>query len=291
MQKKVILITGSARGIGFFTAIQLAEKGHIVYATVHNLKNSSKLLQTSQILPNLKVRPMDITNDEEINTLAEEIIHEEKKIDILINNAAYILFGPIETIKISEAQKQFNVNLFGAIRTVQAFLPVMREKNSGHIIFIGSTSGVHCSAMYGYYSATKFATEAIAYALAINLFPWNIKVSLLEGSATKTDICNRSLKLGTVFQERNNPYQEYISNSLNFLKKIIKNGENPKDIAKFISQIIDDPEPRFRYFPTSRSRKIFEDILKDPEGNKIWKEAEEEYIHFYKKEIVNKNGT
>ena len=289
MKKKVILITGCARGLGFSLALRLSRQGHIVYATVRNLKKARNILDKERSIPSLLVRQMDITNNKEILDVSEEIKKNEKKIDVMILNAAYILFGPIECIEIEQAQKQFDVNLFGSLRVIQALLPLMRKRKQGFIIFMGSTSGVHCSAMYGLYSATKFALEAIAYSLAVNLFPWNIFVSLIENSGTRTSICEKSLEIGSYFDKKTNPYKDYVINSLKFLKKIIRKGENPDTIARFISNILSESIPNFRYFPTLKSKNIFKKHLKDPLSKNWLKEAKYENKIFYKKKEY-KNG-
>src|SRR5579883_2044929 len=146
--KKVILITGCARGVGFETAKALVLQGEVVYAGVRNLANATSLIEFSKSHENLKVLQLDITKEKEASHAVRTILKNEKRIDVLIYCAAHVLFGPVEMVSIKQAKHQFEITFFGILRMIQKVLPSMRKRKSGHIICLGSTSGVKSEPMY-----------------------------------------------------------------------------------------------------------------------------------------------
>ncbi len=269
MRRKTILLTGASRGIGFATAQLLVEEGHIVYATSRDPSRALELTNLAKKHPNLKLRKLDITKNKDISRVIKEIVASEGGIDVLIPNAAYVLFGPIETVSLRQAREQFEVGFFGPLNLMQQTLPYMRKAKKGQIICLGSSSGVESSPMYGIYSASKFALESMMFALAANVSPWGIQVSLIELTATATDLCAKSLKKGGNLKEK--MYLNYLNNSYTFLKNIILNGGNPCEIANKILFVINSEvkRPRLRYMATKRAEKIFKECLKDPFGLKL----------------------
>lgn len=124
MTKQVVLITGATSGIGFQTAQLLADKGYTVYGV-------GRRIEKLNALKNIHAIKMDITDESSIQKTVEQVISEQNRIDILINNAGYGSYGAIEDVEISEARKQFEVNLFGLARLTQLVLPYMRKQHSG----------------------------------------------------------------------------------------------------------------------------------------------------------------
>jgi len=281
--ENIVLITGCSRGIGYECAKILVFNNFKVYACVRAIEENSDILQLLQKHKNLVVEELDVTNHGQVDALVEKIIRIEGKIDILINNAAQILFGLIESVSMQQAREIFEVNFFAPLKLIQAVLPYMRKNNSGHIICMGSTSGVVSYPMYGLYSSTKFAMEALVFALVGNLLPWNIKVSIFELSATSTQICEKSLKLGEN-KLKEPSYDLYTQNSLSFLKEIISLGESPQKIAKEILKLIKEKNPPLRYFGTEKSEKVFIQKLKDPYGARWMKEINLE-LEWFEKDI------
>ncbi|HEY5738066.1 MAG TPA: SDR family NAD(P)-dependent oxidoreductase, partial [Nitrososphaeraceae archaeon] len=126
-KQNIAVVTGSSTGIGFETSLFLARNGFYTYATMRDTRKSDKIekIATNENLP-LKVLSMDVDNDDSVRNAIHKIFDEKKRIDILINNAGYGLFGALEEISIDEAKKQFETNLFGAMRTIKEVLPYMR---------------------------------------------------------------------------------------------------------------------------------------------------------------------
>ncbi len=276
----IALITGCSRGIGYATVELLSLHDFKIYACVRSIKSCKNLRFLADKNSNIIIREIDLKKKSSIQKIAREIKEKEEKIDVIVNNASSIIFGPIETIKPEQFHEQFQVNLFGPILLTQELIPLMRKEKRGHIIFLGSTSGIESHGMYGAYAASKFALEAIGHSLAVNLNPWNIHVSIIELSATATLLAKKTLKMGSRMRGSENPYLNYTRNTLEYLRTLLINGTLPKEIANAILKVILNPPNELRYFATKRSKVTFERSLKDP-ANIKWKEEAQEGSNFY----------
>ncbi len=277
---KTVLITGCSRGVGFAVVELLASKGCIIYAGVRTVAKATKLKALAKSNPNIKIIEIDLKNEKSIKKAAKTIKKHKQIVDIVINNAGVIVFGPIETVSPSQFRDQFQVNLFGPILLTQELLPIMRKQRTGHIIFLGSTSGVESHGMYGAYAASKFALEAVCHSLAINLYHWGIKVSLIELSATATSIAEKSLQIGNRLQKTQDPYVNYTENRHAFLQALLADGMSPKKVARTILNTIENPKNQLRYFASRKSKDTFERSLRDYLGIKWEEEAKSEAALF-----------
>ncbi len=282
LNNKVVLITGASKGIGLATAKYLANQGFRVYATLRN-KNA---LDVSSI-KNVRFEILDVTDLDSIKNTVSKIISMEGRIDVLINNAGFVLGGSLENLSMQEMQKQMDVNFFGAIRMCQEVLPYMRKQKSGHIINMSSEQGVYGLPYGSLYSASKAALEVVSEALSIELLPWKINVSIVEAGAVATDL---SLKMGTRFLE-NNPYKkmcDYMQNSHKRkidLEKRKSFYQSPDDIAKFICKIIDTQQPHLRYQTSKLSKEIVSMKLNDISGEDYSRKMKTMIESFQKKFI------
>jgi len=278
---KVVLITGCSSGMGFQTAVHLANQGYKVYAGLRNCKKDKHLLtqaisQNKNKQENLVPLQLDVTSSKQIKAAIKQIITNEKHLDVLVNNAGYGLFGPVEDCSMAEIKQQFEVNLFGAIELTHAAIPHFRKQSFGRIICISSIVAINNLAVLGTYSATKAALEAIGFSWAGTLFPWNIAVTLVEPGATNTSFPDH-LIIGSAFKGKKNPYGPMLKKSLGFIKELnAKNSQaqKPKDIALLIEKLIKDKNPPLR---TQTSKDVTEEVKsfsKDPTG-KIWLKAEQ----------------
>ena len=160
---KVALVTGSASGIGFETALELAREGYHTYATMRDVKKGDKILDIAK-KENLKISviELDVNNENTIKKAIETIINEKKRIDVLVNNAGYFLVGCLEDLTITDLKEQFETNFFGVIRTIQAVLPTMRSQKSGTIVNISSVAGRIGFPVTPGYISSKFALEGLS---------------------------------------------------------------------------------------------------------------------------------
>ncbi len=182
MQPKVILITGASSGMGYQTARILAEQGHRVYGAARRVEKIEELAPYG-----VQALHLDITNEQSVTQVVQELIEREGRIDVLINNAGYGYFGAIEDVPISDAKHQFEVNIFGLARITQEVLPYMRAQKSGRIVNLASVAGHVTLAFGAWYNATKYALEAFSDALRMEVKPFGIDVVIIEPGAIRTD--------------------------------------------------------------------------------------------------------
>lgn len=187
-KQSIAVVTGSSTGIGFETSLLLARNGFYTYATMRDRLKADKIekIANKENLP-LEVLSMDVDNDDSVRNAIHKIIDEKKKIDILVNNAGYGLFGALEDISIEEIKKQFETNLFGAIRTIKEVLPTMRKQKNGIIINVSSIAGVVGIPAECIYVSTKFALEGLTESISYELQPYGIKVVLIEPGVINTN--------------------------------------------------------------------------------------------------------
>src|SRR5579872_2222243 len=140
--EKVAIVTGSSSGIGFETALALAREGYYTYATMRNTRKGSNILDIAK-KENLKIEvlELDVDREDTIKSSITKIIHDKKRIDVLVNNAGYFLVGCLEDLSVDDVKAQFETNFFGVIRTIQEVLPTMRSQKSGIIVNISSVAG------------------------------------------------------------------------------------------------------------------------------------------------------
>lgn len=200
---KNILITGSNKGIGMETALAFGRAGHKVCATMRNLEKAADLKQLiKEESLAITIYQMDVDSDESVAQCIQAITSDHGPIDVLVNNAGFGQPGSVEEVPIAEFKALMETNFFGAVRCIKAVLTTMRENKNGCIINISSISGkIACTPM-GPYSATKFALEAITEALAQEVKPFNIRVSVVEPGVINTEAAVRaSLEVNSLYQQ------------------------------------------------------------------------------------------
>ncbi|MXV90481.1 MAG: SDR family NAD(P)-dependent oxidoreductase [Acidimicrobiia bacterium] len=179
---KVVLITGASSGIGREAAILMARKGHTVYAGARRADRLAELADHG-VIP----VQMDVSESADNERVVDQIIRNEGRIDVLINNAGFGLYGPIEDIPIDDARYQFEVNLFGLAHLTQLVLPHMRAQGAGRIVNISSMVGKVFMPLAAWYDATKHALEGWSDCLRYETAPFGIQVVLIEPGAIKTE--------------------------------------------------------------------------------------------------------
>ncbi|MDN5868411.1 MAG: SDR family oxidoreductase [Candidatus Nitrosocosmicus sp.] len=182
------LVTGSSTGIGFETCLALARSGFLTCATMRDLLKSKEIesMAKKENIP-IKVYEMDVNDENSVNTAITKIIDEYGRIDVLVNNAGYGLFGALEDFTMDEIKKQFETNVFGIIRVIQKILPSMRQQRNGIIVNLSSMSGLAGIPSQSAYCSTKFAVEGLSESLSYELEPFGIKVILIEPGVINTE--------------------------------------------------------------------------------------------------------
>jgi NAD(P)-dependent dehydrogenase (short-subunit alcohol dehydrogenase family) len=185
MPQKVWFITGSSKGFGRVWAEAALARGDCVAATARNIDTLSAL--TKAYGKQVAALKLDVTNKAEVDAAIAEAHSRFGRLDVVINNAGYGLFGAIEEINEKEARAQMETNLFGALWVTQAALPIMRAQGSGHIIQVSSIGGVNAFPTIGLYHASKWGLEGFSQALSAEVAAFGIKVTIVEPGGYATD--------------------------------------------------------------------------------------------------------
>ena len=164
MNKKVILITGASSGMGKESALTLLKQGHIVYGAARRKGKMQELVDLGG-----HALPLDVQDHGAAAGVVEQIIGENGRIDVLVNNAGYAIYGAVEETSIEDARRQFEVNLFGVAALTNAVLPHMRTQGSGAIINVSSMGGRMYTPLGAWYHATKYALEGWSDCLRLEL--------------------------------------------------------------------------------------------------------------------------
>ena len=186
--KKCVLITGSSTGIGKATAKFFSDMGWNVSATMRTPEKND--LKESDNLIKIK---LDVTDKKSIKNAVDQTIKKFGRIDVLVNNAGYGAFGPVELATDDQIKRQFDVNVFGLLDVTRVVLPQMRKQKSGRIVNISSVGGQITMPLGSLYHGTKFCVEGISESMNYELNPLGIKVKLVEPGGVKTDFASRSL--------------------------------------------------------------------------------------------------
>jgi NAD(P)-dependent dehydrogenase (short-subunit alcohol dehydrogenase family) len=245
---RVAVVTGSSSGIGFETSLTLARNGFLTYATMRSLEKGTtiKTLAEKEKLP-IKVIQLDVTDSQSVNNAIQTIASEAAgRIDVLVNNAGYVLGGAFEDVAMDEIKAQYETNLFGLIRTTQAVLPIMRKQKSGIIVNISSGNGIFGYPGISAYVSTKFAVEGLSESMAYELEPFGIKVVLIEPWFIKTNVTN-AMVIAKKAQESSSPYLQMMQKIAANSSEIVKKGSPVNAVSKVILEAVISKNPSLRY--------------------------------------------
>jgi len=185
MNGKVWFITGTSKGFGRVWAEAALARGDRVAATARDVKTLAPLVE--KYGDQVAAMTLDVTDKAAVNAAITEAHARFGRLDVVINNAGYGLFGTIEEVSEAEARAQLETNLFGALWVTQAALPIMRAQGSGHIIQVSSIGGVNAFPTVGLYHASKWGLEGFSQALATEVAGFGIKVTIVEPGGFATD--------------------------------------------------------------------------------------------------------
>ena len=181
---KVILITGTSSGIGLYTAVELARRGHRVFASMRHLGRSGDLqAAATDAGVAIDLVELDVRSQESAQQAVAHVVSVAGRLDVVVNNAAVATYAPIEFTSIDAATTMFDTNVLGPVRVVQAALPVMRRQGTGRIVNVGSVASEPRLGfrLLGLYGATKAALHSLSLELNKELAPLGIEVVLCEG--------------------------------------------------------------------------------------------------------------
>ena len=245
---KVALVTGSSSGIGYETSLLLARNQFVTYASMRNLKKGDELMKiASQETIPLKVIELDVNDNVSVNDAMDTILKENGRIDVLVNNAGYSVFGSLEELSLEEIKEEFETNFFGAVRAAKAVIPAMRKQSSGTIVNVSSIGGkVGLLPYFTAYHASKFALEGYTESLRQELVEFGINVILIEPGAVGTNFMD-NMKTGKNYNPNESPYANTIQRVFEGAQVIMANTIHPREVAQVILNAVNSTSPDVRY--------------------------------------------
>ena len=244
--EKIAVVTGASSGIGFETALTLAREGYYTYATMRDTKKSDKIKEICQ-KDDLKISVLELDVDDEnsIKTAIKKILDEKQRIDVLVNNAGWGLWGCVEDVSVDEFKTQFETNFFSVIRLIQEVGPTMRKQGSGKIINISSVAGRIGFPASPAYISSKFALEGLSESLRLEMAPFGVDVIIIEPGVIKTNFLN-PVKLAKK-SESDTAYRDITTKVVSGVKMMAEMGTPPKEVADTIVKSINDDKSLPRY--------------------------------------------
>ena len=271
--ENVALVTGCSSGIGLETAMSLARGGHFTYATMRDVKKSEKLdkIVNDEDLP-VKILELDVDDKESVDNAITQVMDEKGRIDTLVNNAGWGMWGTVENVSIKEFKQQFETNFFSIIRMIHKIAPVMRKQKSGNIVNVSSVAGRIGFPVSPAYISSKFALEGLSECLRFELGPFGINVIIIEPGVIKTNFFD-SMKMA---EKSDSVYNEITSKVVSGVKMMAEMGTDPKEVANTIVKSINEKNPLPRYI-------VGNDAMMFLEAKKM--KTDIEFENYIKKEL------
>ena len=244
--EKVAIVTGSSSGIGFETSLALAREGYFTYATMRDATKSDKIKEIAK-KENLKISILELDVDDEnsAKTAIAQILDQKQRIDVLVNNAGWGLWGCVEDVSVDEFKEQFETNFFSIIRLIQEVAPTMRKQGSGTIVNVSSVVGRIGFPASPAYISSKFALEGLSESLRFEFAPFGIDVIIIEPGVIKTDFM-KNMKMAKK-SELDTVYKDITTKVVSGVKMMAEMGTPPKEVANTIVKAIKDKKPLPRY--------------------------------------------
>ena len=258
---KVVLITGCSSGIGLETAIACAKEGNTVFATMRNMNKSTELKKRieNEQLKTIEILELDVANTESMEVAISNIVQKAEKIDVLFNNAGFMIMGSLEDLTRDEFESQINTDLLGAIYLTKNVIPHMKKSNPGLIINMSSIAGRVGWGLSTAYCVSKFGIEGFTDSLRRELMTRNINVCLIEAGIVHSKFFEN------MSHAKASEKSEYAKETAVMLAMIdaMKNLEGwtkPSDVAKEVLKIIEENGKKVRYAVGSDAKTILEVI-------------------------------
>lgn len=232
---KTVLITGASSGFGLVLATDLHQKGYQVIGT------SRKPEMYAGKIP-FKLLRLHLNDDNSISNFTIELFRHINQLDVLVNNAGYMLTGIAEETPVDLAQQQFDTNFWGTVKLTNALLPYFRKQRNGHVITVSSIVGLIGPPNLAYYSASKHALEGYFKSLRFELHQFNVKVSMVEPTWFKTNIGDNAI----TFEGTIGDYNGYRERLDAFTNEGISKAEDPVLVTKLVQKMIESRASRFR---------------------------------------------
>lgn len=281
---KIVLITGTSTGLGVATAVQAAQAGHTVYATMRNTQKRDSLDAAARAAGvSLNVLQLDVQDTASVNAAVDAVITEQGRIDVLINNAGMGYVRSLEQAEEADIQKILDINYTGVARCIKAVMPHMRKARAGHVINISSVGGLVGQPFNEIYCGAKFAVEGLTEAMASYITPaFGIYFTAIEPGGITSEFANTVLEqveqTGGMLEDEYLPIlQKYISGSQSRQETGIY--QTADEVAEVVMKVMGSEKPPVR----TRTSQWSEDFSKlktglDPDGLKQQSRVAEQFL-------------
>ncbi len=267
---EVVLITGASSGMGKETAKLLASEGYRVYGGTRDRTLSG------EDCPGVKTLYLDVTDSYSIKEAVESVIQREGKIDVLVNNAGYGLVATVEEATDKEMFDQFNVNVFGLLRTTREVLPHMRQARKGVIINISSFLGKMGLPLLTHYNASKYAVEGIVDSMRFETLPFGIRVHSIQSGLFGTNFVKKGLVVNEDTLIEESPYKELVSHFVPIVANAINEGPRPLPVAQAVKSIIENEDADI-FVPVGAEAERFVSLRKELDDKTFEKRVKETF--------------
>lgn len=244
VNRGIALVTGASSGIGRATAVALAEAGYRVFGTSRK--------PTPGGPAGVTMRACDVSDDASVAKLVADIVAEAGRIDLLVNNAGVGLMGGAEESSIAQAQRLFDINLFGVLRMTNAVLPIMRAQKRGRIVNLSSVLGLIPAPFNALYAATKHAIEGYSESLDHEVRTQGIRVSVVEPAYTRTSFEDNLVPPDRALAV----YESGRAGASAVMRRAMETGDLPEVVAATVLKAATDARPRHRYPAGKMARQV-----------------------------------
>jgi NAD(P)-dependent dehydrogenase (short-subunit alcohol dehydrogenase family) len=233
--KKTVLITGASSGFGLMLAHHLHHQGfHVIGTSREPEKHASKVPFT--------LLQLDIDDDSSVKSFTDALSRHAPQLDVLVNNAGYMVTGLAEETPLDLGRQQFETNFWGTVKVTNAMLPIFRKQKKGKIITVSSIVGLIGPPNLSYYTASKHAVQGYFKSLRFELAPFNIDVSMVEPVWFKTNLGNHAVASKN---RRIADYDTYRRQADAATQKGLDEAQSPEAVVETITTLIEDAAPRF----------------------------------------------
>jgi NAD(P)-dependent dehydrogenase (short-subunit alcohol dehydrogenase family) len=241
---KVIVVTGASSGMGALIAERLSELGHKVFG-------ASRSIRESDSFESLR---MDVTDEASIVAALDAVNATTGRIDTLVHCAGISIAGSLEDTSIEEAQRLFDTNYFGAVRTTRAVLPIMRAQGHGQIMLVGSIGGLIGLPFIGHYSASKFALDGFMQALRTEIKPFGIGATVIHPGDYRTGIASNQLTAACATDT--SPYAAVCKRTVDLYTDNVNAAPEPVAVAKLVTRLVERKRLAPNYIVGSPVEKV-----------------------------------
>ncbi|MBL7260553.1 SDR family oxidoreductase [Paractinoplanes lichenicola] len=233
----VVLVTGASSGFGRLTAEALARRGHTVFAGLRDVAGRNAQA-AAELSGSMRVVELDVTDQASADRAVSEIMAAAGRLDVVVNNAGGIFPGPLEAFTAEEAQRQFDVNVLGALRVNRAALPHLRARGRGLLLQIGSIAGLVTTPFTGLYAASKSALESLTEAWRHELAPFGVESVIVDAASYPTNIGHNAALPADA--ERLGVYGEAFGGFTNaIVQRSTEAGGDPREVADAVVKLIE----------------------------------------------------